>query len=75
MPKELRSSRVTQAEFFRKYNLGSFCRYKFIKTLQFMWKSMIFKQEFTFRAYVLWLLLLEKLSLFPDQEAGKLSIQ
>lgn len=75
MPKELRSSRATQAELFRKHNLGSYFRHGFIKTPQPMLKSIIFKHEFAIRAYVLWFLLLEKFSLFPDQPAGKLSIQ
>lgn len=74
MLKEPRSSRATQAEFFRKHNLGSYFRHGFTKTLQSMLKSGIFKHEFAIRAYVLQFLLLEKLSLFPDQPAGKLSI-
>lgn len=75
MPKEPKSSSATQAAFFQKYNLGSYFRHGVIKTLQPMLKSIIFKHEFAIRAYVLQFLLLEELNLFPDQQAGKLSIQ
>lgn len=57
---------------FRKYSLCSKFRCGFIETLQHMLKSINFKHKFAIRAYVLWSLLLEDLSPFPDWAADKL---